>query len=525
MAQTAIFGNKVIKLPGAYARVVSGIETEAALASYSNVLLIDTGAGNGFNSIKGIVGNGKECIYALDYDSANYYIKGGPLAPVIEALYNPDTNKPGIGTLHLIKAATSTPASVATPISLFGGAITATALKTVEQGTICNTEIEDEVLRQGFLFKAIYDKATSKAYVEIHQGTYQGTNFGGYSIGNEKENSVPTIIYRSKKCNTPDDLVSFLQRSQEFKDILEFEGLKVVKQFGDDAVSSDLTFTGGTDTYAENLTDILPMTTDVDYSCMFICEKNGEQKMVPAALDHIVNDAKGIKQILTYEADFDEAILKAREYDSDSLIVAAGVSKQTSKTSPTGFIIHDTMVNGARCLGRIFGLSPEIPATMKSLGIDGMEVEPSDADLENMLDNGVIAPYYDADLGGFVLSQACNSLQANTQLINEDCSTYSIQAKRILAQVVKNLQLQAKLDFWGGENAVNKATLSDAYLKAWTETLLSKLTVAPNKTENNYLLDYQVTKVATENDTKRVFLSVTVNGEITKILFLVTVLG
>ena len=187
--------------------------------------------------------------------------------------------------------------------------------------------------------------------------------------------------------------------------------------------------------------------------------------------------------------------------------------------------LHDTMVNGAYCLGRIFGLSPEIPATMKTIGIDGMEVEPSDDDLENMLDNGVIAPYYDSDFQDFVLSQACNSLQANTQLINEDCSTYSIQAKRILAQVVKNLQYQAKIDFWGGDAPANKATLSDAYVKAWTETLLSKLTTAPNKTENNYLLDYEVTKVETDGDTKRVFLSVTVNGEITKVLFLVTVLG
>ena len=53
---------------------------------------------------------------------------------------------------------------------------------------------------------------------------------------------------------------------------------------------------------------------------------------------------------------------------------------------------------------------------MKSIGIDGMEVEPSDDDLENMLDNGVIVPYYDSDFQDFVLSQACNSLQANNSI-------------------------------------------------------------------------------------------------------------
>ena len=148
-------------------------------------------------------------------------------------------------------------------------------------------------------------------------------------VGDDKENSFPSIVYRSKKCSSAAELVSFLQRSPEFKALLEFEGLKVAKELDDTATTTTLNFSGGTDTYAENIHDILPKTTDVDYSCMFICEKNGTQKMVADALDHIVNDAKGIKQILTYEADIDEAILKAREYDSDSLIVATLVTPTT----------------------------------------------------------------------------------------------------------------------------------------------------------------------------------------------------
>ena len=265
------------------------------------------------------------------------------------------------------------------------------------------------------------------------------------------------------------------------------------------------------------------MTVDVDYACMFICEANGTQTLVPSALNHIENDAKGIKLLVTYAETLDDSIALAETCDSDSCIVISGVAKKTSKTSPTGFINHDIFVNAAYCLGRIFGLSPEVPATMKSLGIDGMDIEPTDKDLENALDKGVITPYYDADLGGFVLSQAVNSLQANTHLINEDCTTYSVQAKRIIAQVIKNLQYQAKLDFWGGENAVNKSTLSDAYLKAWTETLLSRLSAAPNKEDNNYLLNFKVTKIETVEDTKTVSISVSLNSEITKVFFLVTI--
>ena len=95
-----------------------------------------------------------------------------------------------------------------------------------------------------------------------------------------------------------------------------------------------------------------------------------------------------------------------------------------------------------------FGLSPEIPGTLKDIGVDGMVEEYSDANLETMLEYGVIAPYYDADLQKWVISQAVNTLQQNDQLINEeDCSTYSVQAKRILQIVVKNLVQQSKKRF------------------------------------------------------------------------------
>lgn len=95
MATTVVFGNKICKLPGSYARVVSGIPRETLLASYNNFLLIDAGFGNGFNSLKGIMttGAGKECVFALSEEQANYYVKGGPLEPVVNGLFHPADNK------------------------------------------------------------------------------------------------------------------------------------------------------------------------------------------------------------------------------------------------------------------------------------------------------------------------------------------------------------------------------------------------------------------------------------------------
>ena len=154
-----------------------------------------------------------------------------------------------------------------------------------------------------------------------------------------------------------------------------------------------------------------------------------------------------------------------------------------------------------------------------------MEDEPSDSKLEELLDAGVITPYYDGDLGYFCMSQAVNTLQKNTYFVNDDCSTYSIQVKRILAAVVRNLQLSAKLDFFSGTLVANKGSLSPAYLTSWLRGKLENMVVNQNKVDANYLLTYAVNKIEYKDDSVYCYYSFTINGEINKVFFVATLLG
>lgn len=548
MAQTLMLGNgKIAKLPGAYATLKAEITSPTPMASYNNVLLIDAGAGAGFTSVPGVIKDGasvKGNIISCDEELANYYIKGGALAPVVEAFYHPARGRAGIGQLFYCKAATTTPAKAATNIpatetepaklGLFEGAITCTNLQTVEEGPVCNTTMVGGKLTRGFVVKTIWKETQRKAYIEIFQGTYQGTNLQGELIGNKLEaDTTPVLIYRSKKCSTPQELVDFLKMSLEFKAILKIDGLVAVKQAfvfetsGDKSV--DVTLSGGTETYATDLTNtgVLASTIDIDYSVMMVMDGTlDNQPFTTEVLSYITTEAKGIKMMATYKSDREVANAVAASLNSDACIMIAGQSKKLSILADSGFIVEDTMVNAARVIGRIFGLSPEIPGTLKDIGIDGMVEEYSDANLETMLEYGVIAPYFDADLQKWVISQAVNTLQQNDQLINEeDCSTYSVQAKRILQIVVKNLVQQSKKDFWSNDTPTNRATLSNAYVKSWTEVLLGRMTYSTNKQDDNYLISYEVVKVEDYKDAKRVYLKIAVNSEVTKILFLITVLG
>jgi len=536
MANSVLFGSKVVKLPGTYARIISGIKAESLKVIYGNFLLIDAGAGVGFNSAIGIVGKGKEAIYALNESEAGFYLKGGPLSPVISALFNPDKGVKGISTLYLIKSATSTKASVSgTVVSLFQGAITASKIETVEEGVICNTILTSEKLTKGYQIKSVYDNILSKAYIEIWMGSYEGTNQGGYIIGTTETLSSPVLVYRSKKCSTPKELYDYLTVSHELKALVTISDLTLVDTvFDTDAINNLpstnpelFDFSGGTDSYSTDLTDVFENIKDLDYSYMCVLEADGTQTFLSDLKEHIVNDAKGIKNFATFAGDFDSAIDLSKSINFDGSICCSGICKKTSKSAPSGFIIHDDMVTMAYILGRICGLSPEISGTLKSLNIDGLSVEPSDKKLEDLLDSGVIVPYYDADLSKFVLSQAVTTLQENSVFINEDCTTYSVQAKRIITQIVKILQKNSKIDFFGGDVATNKGRLSLAYLKSWTEGELEKLVVNQNKVEANYLLRYEVKSVVHNDISTSVEISfdLVLNSEITKVFFVGTVLS
>lgn len=700
MATQVYFGGKTRKLPGTYATVVSGIKTETTISTYGNVLLIDAGAGDGFNAAVGLQGHGRETILALEKDDALAVVRGGALEPVINALFTPATNVAGVSTLYLVKAATTTPARIDN-LRLFGGSINIPILKTREEGSVCNTDVDvekeplqitantwgiiftengynaivpesyrnqysyaesqpsmpwlwfnfkktpknrkyyvqirkdgvakkfvgtssnlgkllnndmilectadeyisweivkdlgiatedqlglyqifiteyydensksvwgqqyvfqvnytetgvdttgvlapqittisqpegaelpieegetvTETLRKGYLIKSFYDNDSKKAYIEVWMGTYEGQNSAGYNIANTRANSGPTMVFRSRKCTTPQQLVTSLQTSSDWNNLFSASEYQTTSNTFLSTENETFKFTGGSDTYMENLSEVYQYLNDIDYSFAMVLEKGDTQNFAQSLYEYIKDEAKDIKQMVTYNGVFDSAMALAAQYDDDAVIVASGVVKETSISSPDGFIVHDPMVTAGYVLGRICGLSPEIAATMKRINIDGMDIEPSTANLEDMLDAGVICPYYDPDLGYYCLSQAVNSLQSNSRFINTDCTTYSIQAKRIIAQVMKNLQQRSKIEFWGGEGGVNKGSLSDAFLKTWTRGILEELTLSQDKTLNNYLLTYEVTKIETQEDNKFVYFTFTINGEVTKVFFTGVVLG
>lgn len=116
MATVVNFNGKRIIEPGVYAQIKSGIPARPNNFSFGNLLLIDTGKGSKFGGGSGINGNfsnGLNSIYSFnDVDDFKGFVKGGLFYDLADYIFNPANNAPGPETVHIVRAATTTPAEI-----------------------------------------------------------------------------------------------------------------------------------------------------------------------------------------------------------------------------------------------------------------------------------------------------------------------------------------------------------------------------------------------------------------------------
>jgi hypothetical protein len=263
---------------------------------------------------------------------------------------------------------------------------------------------------------------------------------------------------------------------------------------------------------------------------------NGSQ--VGAIVTHIQTDAKydkymffgGGKDVTEFDQSSSSSKVYAEYFDSEQVIVVHGNVKKSSNLTASGFRTWPTLYHAAVCLGRIAGLPPQVPGTLKSIGVEGLAHNLTDNEKEVALDAGIMVSYFDNDFNDFVILQAINTEQNNDNLINSDASSFSHQINRIKAQLNYDLVTNAKIDLLGDPSGVNRNTLSPTQVYNWTEKFLKSkvasasqdnLLVATEDVPNGFK-DITVTRT---QDNYNITYGFVPNGEITKLFFTGVIIG
>lgn len=539
MSTSFIFGNKQITLPGAYSRILSGETSPARTLDYSKTLIVDTGVyGANWGGGSGIDGEnfqGLDSVYKFDtLAEFRSFIKGGMFWKIAEGLFIPDYTNPasiGISQLLYVRAAKTTSATL-TFTTTAGGTF---EVKTLDEGLGANGKLSaagNLIQGYGYTLEAGEDDP-AKWIMKFYVSSFTGYAADGYPIGETPEDQAsPTMVLQSPEFDTIGTLIDWAKSDSNFANLFV---LTENAEEGDGKVTqSDVTTalagkdyvlaTGGTETYnTDNLTKALEAVTGLDYSFIMTDQfgNNADSALNSQVLAHINSQAKYTHFMFVggYDdsANFSKSIDLAKGFNSEVVQLVHGGAGMTSGITGVKTRWWGVMYNLCCVLGRTAGKPPYIPVTNKTIGIDKLKHTLNDTEKKKALDAGLLVTVYNDYTNNFVVLQGVNTLQDNKVLFNSNGQSHSIQFMRIVAQINKELVVNASIDLLGQENGVNVNTLSAGAVKDWTVAYLQSRVA--NEAQDNLLLSFKDVLVTRQEDAWFVTYKIVVNNEINKLFF------
>lgn len=541
MSSTIYFNNKQISLPGAYSTIVSGETGPARQLDYGKVLVIDTGTYSaGFGGGAGINGenaSGQNAIYTFDnINDFRSFVRGGMWWRCAEALFAPDPSNPdavGVSELQFVRAATTTGATITFSTTAGGKFV----VKTLDEGLAANgTMYKDSILTSGYGMRLVSGVEDSEKWImEFWRGTYTGTYAGdGLPFGDIAQGSAdPELVLQSPEFNNIQELIDWADTDSNFS--LLFVKDKATAVAGAGTVSKEdvtsamnakpfILATGATESFdADDLTAVLEQIVGLDYSIVLTDQvaANANSTSTKAVIKHITQDAKF--QHFLYVAGYDDAakfaeeITLAQAFNSCYVALVHGGVGLVSAFDAQKIRWWPALYNTCAIVGRVSGKAPYIPVTFKSIGVDRVKHILTETEKKKALKYGILVTTLNDYSGKFEVLQGVNTLQDNANLFNAKGQSYSIQFMRIVAQINKELIVNASIDLLGQENGVNANSLSAGAVKDWTVAYLQSRTATTE--QDNLLLSFRDVVTTRKDDAYFTTYKIVVNNEITKLFF------
>jgi len=547
MATGYVFNGKNRTLPGVYTNIESAITNPIRTATYGVLCLIDTGndgaTWGGGAGIDGELESGKDAIYEIDnLKDYKSFVKGGKFWDIGNALFQPDGfASVGISKILMVKAATTVAAELEmkfgdddsdssdSDTTLDGGTL---QLQVRNEGVIGNGLLSGTNLYKGYSCKMFAGEIDSSKYIfRFYIGTWRGLDADGDNYDNiAQADAIPLMLVESPEVDDIQELIDWMEADSTFQYYFNVKDSVILGTGGIDDedlghYSSHNVFSGGTETYSSaNITKALEYLQD-EYLNFFLCDRYGDEAQGSEnglILSHIVGDDVSYEESMFVGGGVDSSkwtqtngsIPTAQYFDSESVEVIHGGVKVSSNVSGLGYKVKDQFYHAALVAGRTLGLPPQVPSTGKGLNVIGLQHPLKKSEQRQALDNGVTVTIYDNEVSRFIILQGVTTIQKNTNFINEDATTFSMQIKRIKMQLNNEIKINVRRDLFNTENGVNRFTLSTKNLRDYIRSYLKTRTVT--ETDDNLLIDFGSVTATREEDNLIARYEGEPNGEITK---------
>jgi hypothetical protein len=520
MATKVNINGKIVTRPGVYATTKSGVQNNPSNLDYGTVAIIDTGVGAQWGG--GVANTPYEFSTIQDFRA---FVKGGSLWDIALPLWKPVPlrNIQGASKVIVLHAREATAATITIPFT--NGSIVFT---TKDQGLNANGSNGTFVgtLKTGYAATLVAGATADKYVLKLWSGSYKGLDtlnnlpYEGVLITDAK----PILITQSPECATLAELRTWLLSDTLVN--LGFTFVVTITTTGDivpgDIATAFIMAVGATEDYSTNAFDAA-LVIAKDLNCNFFLATDGDANGAGSKNLSIVSEVivPGKYERFLFvpgyssAAQLSNSITIANTFDSDKVSVVHGEALTTLRENT--YKKRAPFWKTAQILGRLCGLEPQTPLTLKRTGIDAESSPLNEAQQELALAGGVIVTYTDNELGYNVVLQGINTLKNNEFLVNDDGSSHSIAVRRITAELNKQVSIFLKKKFFGNDiSGPNRNTVTEEDLVAAVEGYLQKRTASSN--EDNLIISFKNITATVTQDVYRVTYEFVPNFEISKFI-------
>lgn len=535
MATEFNFNGRLVKLPGVYSRITSGVTNAPIDLDFGNVLIFDTDAASTFGGGSGVRGQdtqGEDSVYTFNnITDFRSFVRGGEQYDLAEPLFRPFGSFNGASNIIYVRALSTVAATASYTFTGGGGNGGTFTIASKHEGLCGNGAIVNDELQVGLAVQMEVSAVDNTRFVlRFYRGTFTGNDSNGVPFNNiTAPNSTAELLATSAPFNTMAELQAWFNTDISFRNNFKVTtftpaGTGAITM-ADLTSNDDLTaFTGGTQTSdANSMSDAFETIAELDYSFILAPDSGAQYNSATnsAILSHLKNEARFEKVMIVGGGedinDFaSTSIAAAQFFNSDRVVVVHGGIEVSDPVSGTRE--KDAKYKAALVMGRILGIEPQTNPAFKGVNYVRDKSPLNRTQRVRALDAGVLTTNFDRDIGSFVITQGINTLQNNRNLVNEDGTSFSISLRRIAAQLNKGIEINAKIDLLGNQRVgANRATLSPTVVESWTKAYLQRQTATT--TADNLIIRFQNIVVNINQDAYEVQYQFEPNTEINKLFF------
>ena len=520
------FGNKIVKIPGAYSQIKSGLEISPVTQDYGTVLIIDLGMGENSSVGSGINGEneqGKNSIATItNFLDGEAFFRDGQLYSIMQPCFRPSPNfaESGCSQIKVVRAATTTAAEIDITLTGDGGDAGTVKIKTIGEGTAVNGVESNNKLTKGF--KAEFIELDSGGYImNIYRGTFRGINPQAIPYNLPESESEPELIYQTGTFTTVSELKDLIEEDREFSEFFILGDVTVDQDTISDFGGEEFLFSGGSATYGQSdLDDALDTIKDLNVRFILTTDffTDAESANNAKIITYIEQENKFKPELYvgggegksSFMTSSDSSKSAVEFFNSQNVTVVHGRPVVRSEASANKQRIESSFYKAALIMGREAGLEPQIPTTYKNVNILSDKHELSETDIEAGIGAGILMTKEHE--GRHEVVFGINSLQNNNNLMNQDSTTPNKQLRRIVRQVNAELIVNLKNDLLKNPVGTNRHTLSPVDYERYIDNYLRNITA--NTTQDNLILRHQNVQVQVDGLAYRASYEIVPNFEV-----------